>query len=282
MRQKIVLITGASSGIGKASALLFLQKGYKVYATAPTTNTMIDLKLKGANVLQLDVTNSENCTQVINLICNESERIDILVNNAGFGLYGAIEDVSLADARQQFEVNLFGLMQLTQMILPKMRKNREGRIINISSILGKITLPMGGWYHASKYALEGITGCLRQEVRSSGIKVILINPGAIESEWAGIALSKTKENSKNSAYNIMIQQLENLFLKSKVIEGKAEEVAKVIVKASESKQPKIRYVVPNHAKLIWFLRKLISERSFDYFTRRLFKFHSSEEKPNTL
>jgi short-subunit dehydrogenase len=273
MKEKIVLITGASSGIGKASALLFLKKGYTVYATAPSTIAMIDLETKGARVLQLDITNTENCRQVVNLIYKESERIDILVNNAGFGLYGAIEDIPMTDARQQFEVNLFGLMQLTQMILPKMRVNREGRIINISSILGRMTLPMGGWYHASKYALEGISDCLRQELRSFGVKVILINPGAIKSEWSAVALSKAIEHSKNTAYATMTKQLENLLLKSIKIQGKAEKVAEVIVNACESRNPRIRYIVPTHAKLIWFLRKLINESSFDYFKRRFFKFN---------
>lgn len=273
MKEKIVLITGASSGIGKASALLFLKKGYTVYATAPSTIAMIDLETKGARVLQLDITNTENCRQVVNLIYKESERIDILVNNAGFGLYGAIEDVPMTDARQQFEVNLFGLVQLTQMILPKMRENCEGRIITISSILGRMTLPMGGWYHASKYALEGISDCLRQELRSFGVKVILINPGAVKSEWADIALSKAIQYSKNTDYGTMTKQLENLLLKSIKIQGKAEKVAEVIVNASESRNPRIRYIVPAHAKLIWFLKKLINESSFDYFKRRFFKFN---------
>jgi short-subunit dehydrogenase len=273
MKEKIVLITGASSGIGKASALLFLKKGYTVYATAPSTNAMMDLAAKGARILQLDITNAKNCRQVVNHIYKKSERVDILVNNAGFGLYGAIEDVPMADARQQFEVNLFGLMQLTQMILPKMRVNCDGRIINISSILGRMTLPMGGWYHASKYALEGISDCLRQELRSFGVKVILINPGAIESEWADIALSKAIEYSKNTAYGTMTKQLENLLLKSRKIQVKAEKVAEVIVNASESRNPRIRYIVPTHAKLIWLLRKIITENSFDYFKRRFFKFN---------
>lgn len=272
MKNKIVLITGASSGIGKATALLFLQKGYTVYATAPSTMEMIDLEAKGARILQLDITNTENCRQVVNHIYKESERIDILINNAGFGLYGAIEDVSIADARQQFEVNLFGLMQLTQLILPNMRENRKGKIINISSILGRMTLPMGGWYHASKYALEGISDCLRQELRSFGVKVILINPGATESKWADIALSKAMKNSKNTAYGNMTNQIKNLLLKSRKIQGKADKVAKVILKASQSKHPRIRYIVPRHAKLIWFLKKLTNERGFDYFKRRFFKF----------
>lgn len=273
MKEKIVLITGASSGIGKASALLFLKKGYTVYATALSTNAMMDLEAKGARILQLDITNTENCRQVVNHIYKKSECIDILVNNAGFGLYGAIEDVPMADARQQFEVNLFGLMQLTQMIIPKMRVNCDGRIINISSILGRMTLPMGGWYHASKYALEGVSDCLRQELRSFGVKVVLINPGAIESEWAGIALSKAIEYSKNTAYGTMTKQLENLLLKSRKIEVKAEKVAEVIVNASESRNPRIRYIVPTHAKLIWLLRKIITENSFDYFKRKFFKFN---------
>ncbi|WP_101261749.1 oxidoreductase [Labilibaculum filiforme] len=278
MNKEIVLITGASSGIGKATALLLLQKGYIVYATAPELFGMTDLQEKGAKIMQLDITNSENCKRIVDYIYKESKSIDILVNNAGYGLYGAIEDVSIEDARQQFEVHLFGLIQLTQMVLPKMRDNRKGRIINISSILGRMTLPMGGWYHASKYALEGISDCLRQEVKPFGIKVILINPGAIESEWANLALSKANENSKNTAYSNMTNQLTHLISKSIKIQGKASKVAQKVWKACQSPKPKIRYVVPAHAKLLCIFQKLVSENSFNYFKEKLIMLVTSENK----
>lgn len=264
MNEKTVLITGASSGIGKASALLFLQNNYKVYATAPTTENMIDLEKKGARILQLDITNSDNCRQIADLIHQESGNLDVLINNAGFGLYGALEDVPLAEGRHQFEVNLFGIVELTQLFLPSMRANEKGRIINISSILGRTSLPLGGWYHASKYALEGISESLRQEVSQFGIDVILINPGAIKSEWAGIALSNANKYSANTIYNQQLEQVQNLFLQSKSVEITAEQVAHAILTASESAKPKVRYIVGQHAKLFWLINGLLNERFFNY------------------
>lgn len=272
MRKQIVLITGASSGIGKACSLLFLNKGYKVYASAPNIDSMNDLKSKGAITIKLDVADSINCRQVVDLIMAKSGSIDILVNNAGYGLYGAVEDVPISEAKHQFEVNLFGLMELTQLVLPEMRKNKNGRIINISSILGLFTLPMGGWYHASKYALEGISDSLRQEVHSFGIKVILINPGAIESNWSRTALKNAKEHSSQSEYRFLTSKLNSWIKKSTQIQSKPEKVARIIVKASEAKRPKARYIVTRHAKFSIFTLNFFGERIFNSGKKATLKF----------
>ena len=269
MKKRIVLITGASSGIGKSTAELFLKKEYTVYASAPNVNKMHELRKKGAHLIKLNISNKKDCQNAIDSILKASGSIDILINNAGYGLYGAIEDVTIEDAKKQFDVNLFGLVELTKLVLPTMRKNKNGRIINIRSILGAMSLPMGGWYHASKYALEGITDSLRQEVKAFGIKVILINPGAIESKWAEIAFSFAKINSGNTVYADQSIQLKQLFKKSKALEGKANQVAQVIEKASTKKKPKIRYLVPFHAKFIWIARRISNERLFNFISLKI-------------
>ena len=279
MNAKIVLITGASSGIGRSTTELFLKKGYTVYASAPCIEQMHDLKKMGACLIKLDISNKKDCQNAIDHILKESGKIDILINNAGYGLYGAIEDVPIEAARKQFEVNLFGLVELTKLILPSMSNNNKCRIINISSILGAMTLPMGGWYHASKYALEGITDCLRQEVKAFGIKVILINPGAIESNWAELAFSHASSNSGDSIYKEQTNKLNELFKKSKILEGKADQVAQVIVKASEKKRPEIRYLVPFHAKFVWFIRRICNEQLFKFISSKLIKSIELNSKP---
>jgi short-subunit dehydrogenase len=171
--QKTVLVTGASAGIGKATAIYLAQNGYNVYGAARRMEKMQDLKTFSIKPIALDITKEESIKGCINRILTEVGSIDILVNNAGFGSYGSIEDVSMEDARYQLEVNVFGAMRLTQLVLPKMRENRYGKIVNISSVGGKIVFPLGGWYHATKFALEALSDSMRNEVREFGIDVIL-------------------------------------------------------------------------------------------------------------
>ncbi len=176
--KKTVLVTGASAGIGKATAIYLAQNGYNVYGAARRTDKMEILKNHGITPIALDVTKEESVVACVNHILQEEGSIDILVNNAGFGLEGAIEDISMDDARYQLEVNVFGAMRLTQLVLPHMRENRYGKIVNISSVGGKIVFPLGGWYHASKFALEALSDSMRNEVREFGVDVIVIEPGA--------------------------------------------------------------------------------------------------------
>lgn len=184
---KTVLVTGASAGIGKATAILLAENGYNVYGAARGIEKMQDLRVYGIKPVVLDVTKEQSIEEGVNRIVKEAGSIDILVNNAGFGLEGAIEDVAIQEARYQLEVNVFGAMRLAQLVLPKMRENRYGKIVNISSVGGKIAFPLGGWYHASKFALEGLSDSLRMEVREFGIDVIVVEPGATKSEWGTIA-----------------------------------------------------------------------------------------------
>ena len=146
---------------------------------------MAELATAGAALLKLDLTDDASIVAAVNAIKSEAGRIDVLVNNAGYGSYGALEDVPLSEGRRQFEVNVFGLARLCQLVLPMMRAQKSGKIVNITSIGGKIWEPLGGWYHATKFAVEGLSDCLRVEVAPFGIDVIVIEPGAIRTEWAG-------------------------------------------------------------------------------------------------
>lgn len=172
VQDQVVLITGASSGMGKAFTKTLLKQGAIVYSVARRIDAMEDLKALGARTLKMDITQQQDVDEVIQYIEKHSKGVDILINCAGFGLYGAMEDTSIEDARYQFEVNLFGMAYLTQKVLPSMRHKNKGRIINISSMGGKIYTPMGSWYHASKHAVEGWSDCLRLELKPFNIDVV--------------------------------------------------------------------------------------------------------------
>jgi NADP-dependent 3-hydroxy acid dehydrogenase YdfG len=174
---KTVLVTGASAGIGKATAIYLAQNGYKVYGAARRTGKMQELKNFAITPISLDVTKEESLVACVEQILKEAGSIDILINSAGSGYYGALEDMPISDAKYQLEVNVFGVARLIQLVLPTMRKNNYGKIVNISSVGGKVTLPTGVWYHASKFAIEGLSDALRKEVKSFGIDVIVIEPG---------------------------------------------------------------------------------------------------------
>ncbi len=212
--KKTVLITGASAGIGKATAIYLAENGYNVYGAARRIERMADLEVYGIKPIALDVTDEKSVEVCVERILKEAGSIDILVNNAGFGSEGAIEDVSKEDAKYQMEVNVFGAMHLTQLVLPRMRDNRYGKIINISSMGGKIALPLGGWYHASKFAIEALSDSLRMEVKPFGIDVIVIEPGGIKSEWGDIAIENLVRVSGDSAYAEMAKGAERSFRKT--------------------------------------------------------------------
>ncbi len=274
MAKKVVLITGASSGIGRAAAVKFLKQGYIVYGAARTEEKLKYLtEFQDGHYILMDITEAEERENCVNQILNKENKIDILVNNAGYGAYGAVEEVPLADAKKQFEVNIFGLSELSKLVIPVMRENSWGRIINISSIAGKIWTPLGGWYHASKFALEGLSDCLRNELREFGIDVILIEPGAIETNWADTA---GKNLMKNSGEGIYQKQARKKAAKYEEMYGeggmavKPEVVAAKILKAAETANPGARYAVPAHAKLILFFRWLLPDSLYDYFTNKFF------------
>lgn len=263
-----VLITGASAGIGKETAKRMLGEGYIVYAAARRIEKMRDLEDLGAVILKMDVTREEDLVAGVERINKEHGGTDVLINNAGFGLYGAMEDVPLDDARYQFEVNLFGLARLTQLVLPHMRQQGAGKIVNISSVAGKIHIPLGSWYIATKHALEGWSDCLRFELKNFGIDVILIEPGLIRTEFGEVANGPMIERSGNSAYSHIVERMTQRTDGSE--RGSPPSViADTVLKAVRAKRPKTRYAAGQYAKPVLFLRKLVSDRMYDRIVERM-------------
>lgn len=266
-KKKVILITGASSGIGKAIAVNLIRKDYLVYGAARSLDKMEDIVSIGGRSLYLDVTDKESIMQCVNTIVDEQGHIDVLVNNAGYGSYGALENVSMEDARQQFDVNVFGLAQMIKLILPVMRFQRSGKIINVSSIAGKLTSPLGSWYFASKHAVEGLSDSLRQELKQFGIDVIIIEPGGVKSEWAGIAKNHLLKTSENTPYEDLTKKVVNYFPFVEEKNADPETIANLVYKAIKSNNPKTRYVGGYLAKPLLFARKILSDKLFDAAVR---------------
>ncbi|MBU2862845.1 SDR family NAD(P)-dependent oxidoreductase [Reinekea forsetii] len=270
---KVALVTGASSGMGKDFAKALLDEGYVVYTAARRIEQMDDLQKLGAIAVKMDITKEEEIKNLVSQIETHHGAVDVLVNNAGFGLYGAMEDTSIEDARYQFEVNIFGLARLTQLLLPKMRDKKTGRIINISSMGGKMYTPLGSWYHATKHALEGWSDCLRIELAPFGIDVVIIEPGAIVTEFGDVVLEPMLKRSGQSAYSNMAQAMANATRES-YQNGKGSPVSvitKLLVKAVRAKKPKTRYVGGLYAKPILFIRRIVSDRVFDRIVAAMVK-----------
>lgn len=261
--KKTVLVTGASAGIGKATAIYLAQNGYNVYGAARRIEKMQDLKSYGIHPIALDITKDESSRACVEQIFREAGSIDILVNNAGFGSEGAIEDVPMQDAKYQMEVNVFGAMRLTQLVLPKMRQNKYGKIVNISSVGGKIALPLGGWYHASKFAIEALSDSMRMEVKPFGIDVIVIEPGGIKSEWGEIAMESLVRVSGNSAYNEMVKGAEKSYKRTENNNSEPIVIARLIKKGIEASKPKTRYIGGTMAKPLLFLRSILSDKMLE-------------------
>lgn len=260
-----MLVTGASSGIGKATVVKLLAEGYVVYGAARREDRMKDIEEAGAKIVRMDVTKEEDRRNCIGQIIHDEGRIDVLVNNAGFGLYGAVEDIPLEDAKWQFEVNLFGLAGLVQLALPYMRKQGYGKVINISSIGGKIYTPLGAWYHASKHALEGWSDALRLELKQFGIHVVIVEPGIIKTEFGDVMVDPIKKYSGNGPYADFAKKVINAVGDSYSENNGSPPsvIANVIAKAIQSKKPKTRYKKGKMAGRLLFLRKWVSDRMFD-------------------
>jgi short-subunit dehydrogenase len=262
--KKIILITGASSGIGKASAEQLIREGHVVYGLARDYEKLQEIK--GLRPIKGDMTDDLSLERAVETIIQDEGKIDVLFNNAGYGLYGALEDVPVEEARHEFEVNLFGLARLTQLVLPHMRKAGSGLILNTSSMAGKVYVPLSGWYHASKHALEGLSDSLRLDVAQFGIKVSIIEPGAIATHFVDVAEGPFMKYSGKGAYGrmtaILAKSMVNLYSKPEAITSPAV-VATTVSQAVNSKNPKIRYVVGKYAKPMIFMRKYLGDRAFD-------------------
>jgi short-subunit dehydrogenase len=269
--KKVALITGASSGIGKETAKLLIQNGFVVYGAARRTEKMSDLKSIGVKLLSMDITEDDSIIAGVNEILFTEKRIDVLINNAGYGSYGALEDVLISEARYQFEVNIFGLARLTQLLTPTMRKQGSGKIINISSIGGSLGEPHGAWYHATKYALEGLSDSLRMELKQFGIDVVIIKPGAILTEWNEIARENLIKVSGNTDYKTLAHKHAKMLADADQKGSEPIVVAKTILKATLSNNPKTRYATGGGAKIILFVRKILTDKMFDKLMLSLMK-----------
>lgn len=264
---KTIFITGATSGIGEASANLFLSKNWKVIATGRNKEKLEELKAKGAETFVLDVTNEQEINKIFTEIRQRGTIINVVLNNAGYGQFGTIEEVSAEQAKKQFETNLFGLASVCRAIIPMMRNNNGGRIINVSSAAGFVSMPGGGWYAASKHAVEAISDALRWETKQFGIKVSLIEPGPIKTQFANNVYANIVYN-ENGPYSTLVRDLTT---STKAISGgTVENCAKKIYKAATKKRPRNRYLVTKEAFLIKFLINFLPPKILDYFVIKMF------------
>lgn len=271
MTARTALVTGASSGIGEATARRLHALGYVVYGAARRVDRMDKLAADGIRPIAMDVTDDDSVRAGIDRILAETGRVDVLVNNAGYGSYGAVEDVPLDEARYQFEVNVFGAARLIQLVLPGMRAQRSGTILNISSMGGRIYTPLGGWYHGTKFALEALSDCLRLEAKPFGIDVVVIEPGSIQTEWGDIAAGNLRKVSADGPYarraDAMAASMES--------EANAHRnspptvIADAVAKAVTARRPRTRYTAGFAAKPLITLRRVLPDRAFDALITRL-------------
>lgn len=263
--QPAALVTGASSGMGKAIARRLIDDGYLVYVAARSTDKMADLVQLGAVALRMDISKDAEIVAAVAAIAERSGGVDVLVNNAGYGLYGPVEEIGLDEARYQFEVNVFGAARLTQLLLPAMRAKGRGTIVNITSMGGKIYTVLGAWYHATKHALEGWSDSLRLELEPFGIRVVVIEPGLIETGFGAAASTGILERSGDGPYAKVAQSvaasMERSYSHGRGTDPKV--IAEVVGEAVKSPRPKTRYAAGKYAKMMIWVRKWLGDRVFD-------------------
>ena len=271
--QKVILITGASSGIGYDTAAALARQGHKVYAAARRLEKMEPLRQHGVTPIRMDVTEEASIENGLKTVIEAEGRIDVLINNAGYGYFGAIENVGMEEARRQLEVNVFGLARLCQLVLPIMRSQGSGRIINTSSVAGKSVLYYGGWYHVTKYSVEAFSDALRIEMRPFGIDVVMIEPGGIKTEWGHIAADHLAESSKGTAYEETgLREAENFhWMYNGNLLSPPSVVTKAMCKAVNSRHPRARYRVGAFATTIVLSHLLLPTRWWDAMVRMLGK-----------
>ena len=273
MNNKIILLTGASSGIGFDAAKVLAQQGHKIYAAARRVELMEPLKEYGIVPMHMDVTEEESMQKGVEQIIAAEGRIDVLINNAGFGYFGAIENVSMDEARRQIEVNVFGLARLCQLVIPHMRQQKSGLIVNTSSIAGKIVLPFGGWYHVSKFSVEALSDALRMELKPFGIKVSMIEPGGIGTDWGVIAARHLKESSVGTPYEkaaLNESALMNVAYSGKYLSS-PRVITRAISKAVNSRRPRARYRTGRFSHSGVFFHWLLPAKWWDALMRNMAK-----------
>ncbi|WP_240329128.1 SDR family NAD(P)-dependent oxidoreductase [Helicobacter suis] len=260
-----VVLTGASSGIGLESTRLLLNKGYKVYALSRKSSTIKELDHPNCTRIDCDLQDQKQIEQAAHFILKQSNVLFALINNAGYGLFGALEEQEIQQAKALFQTNLFGLARLSALLLPKLRTNAtlKPKIINVASSAGRSTTLFLGWYHASKYALEGYSDCLRAELLPLGVSVILIEPGAIKTKWdEGLS-----EPAFKGVYAKELEKTHAFFKQVYASASPASEVANTLIKALESPNPKTRYLVGKYAYLLVYGKKFLPDKIYDRFMR---------------
>jgi NAD(P)-dependent dehydrogenase (short-subunit alcohol dehydrogenase family) len=274
MTARVAIVTGASSGIGAAAARRLHALGYTVYAVARRIELMAPLADDGIRPVRVDVTDDAALAALVSRVIAETGRVDVLVNNAGYGAMGALEDVPMAEARRQFDVNLFALARLIQLVLPHMRNQGGGRIVNVSSIGGKVHVPLSGWYHATKFAVEGLSDALRLDLAPFGIRVVVIEPGAINTEWHDVAAENLLATSGQGAYAAEAARVVKV-MSAAGLASPPEVVAKAIGRAVVARRPRTRYAVGLGAKPVILARRVLPDRVFDLLVRLTFSIADS-------
>jgi NAD(P)-dependent dehydrogenase (short-subunit alcohol dehydrogenase family) len=274
---KAVLITGCSTGIGRATAERLAGQGWSVYATARKVEAVKDLEQHGCKTLALDVTSEDSMRAAVDTVEKAEGAIGVLINNAGYSQSGAIESISMEKVRQQFETNVFGLIRLTQLALPAMRTQSWGKVVNISSMGGKLTFPGGGVYHATKHAVEALSDALRFEVGGFGVDVIVVEPGLIRTNFGDTVLSNMDGLATDSGpyadFNSAVAKAtKEVYVKGPLAKfgGGPEAVARVIEQAIGARKPKARYTVTASATMLITQRRLMTDRLWDGFLRTQF------------
>jgi NAD(P)-dependent dehydrogenase (short-subunit alcohol dehydrogenase family) len=279
-RSRAVLITGCSSGIGRATALGLARAGWPVYASARRPESLVELAGAGCKTLPLDVTDETSMRAAVERVEQDSGAVGVLINNAGYSQSGAIETVPVEAARRQFETNVFGVVRLTQLVLPGMRSQRWGKIVNVGSMGGRLTFPGGGHYHATKHALEAISDALRFEVRGFGIDVILLEPGLITTEFGEAAAASlaepsaelTQDGDPYAGFNAAVGALTKGAYDGGLsrLGAGPDRVARAIERALQRRRPPTRIVITPSAKLTIAMRRLLSDRAWDAAMRQQF------------
>jgi short-subunit dehydrogenase len=274
-----VLITGCSSGIGRAAATSLHDAGRTVYATARRPDTLEELAQRGIRTLALDVTDEASMSDAVAAVEAAAGPVGVLVNNAGYGLYGPVEQLPMDEIRRQFETNFFGLVRLTQLVLPGMRGRGQGRILNVSSMGGRITLPGGAFYHASKYAVEAVSNALRMEVAQFGIDVVLIEPGPVKTPWNEVAAGSLSAAAPGDDADPYATYKAAVSASFGMIQGglfarlgsTSQDVAKVITQAVTARRPRARYLINPVAKSLVAMNQVLPTRAYDSVLRRQYR-----------
>jgi len=269
IKNKVALVTGSSSGMGFATAIMLARAGIHTYASmrnlkkSKTITELASTENLPLQVVQLDVIDKKSVKEAITKIVTEKERIDVLVNNAGYGLFGSLEDISIEELKAQFETNFFGVIRVTQLVLPIMRKQKSGTIVNVSSVGGRIGLPVLSAYHSTKFALEGLSESMSYELEPFGIRVVIIEPGVIRTNIMNSSIIAKKAQDPKSPYFSLIQKVENNFkLMMENESSPPEEVAKAILGVVTSENSQLRYTVGNDAATMIQARVSMSENQF--------------------